>query len=223
MTFAELIAQFRIERDDAALPYLWPDAEVILYLNEAINEACERALLIEDSTTTACCKIDLIAGQSTYDLHASIISGKRVTYDGRAIDETSVEALDNEDSRWESRTGHPCQFIAGEKTIRIVPIPTADTIASTPSIYLTVYRRPLLPFTTSTVTSTTTELPAVYHHRFLPWAYSLALRKVDTEAYDRDEADKQAAIFEASFGARPDANVQRKRRDKRPPVTRMYW
>lgn len=223
MTFNDLIKQFRIARDDRVQPYLWSRGEILTYINEAINEACERALLIEDKTTADCCQITLVAGQAAYALHASVIKVKRVTYDGRAIEETSVEALDRDDSMWESRNGHPTAFIVGAATIQVAPVPTADTVATTPTLALTVYRKPLTPLDSDTDTDGEPAILPIYHHRLLPWAYSLALRKTDTQAIDMSVADQQEAIFERSFGMRPDANVQRKRRDRRPPVTRINW
>ena len=48
MTLAQLIAQFRREADDAVAHYLFSDAAVTDWLNEAVDEACVRSLLIHD-------------------------------------------------------------------------------------------------------------------------------------------------------------------------------
>lgn len=224
MTLEDIIAEFRRTMTDAALPYLWSDVEIISYLNSAIDEACERALLIEDRTTAACCQITLIAAQADYALHTKVIKVKRLTYAGRALTETSVEALDNEDPLWETRTGEPRQYVLTGKTgLRLVPTPTTATVAVIDKIYLTVYRTPLVAFDSDSDTDDIPELPALYHLRLMPWIYRCALLKTDTETMNAPKALEHEAVFERSFGLRPDANVQRKRRDKRTPVTRMVW
>lgn len=222
MTLAEVIALFRSERDDAVGPdYLWSTANIRTYLNSAIDEACERALLLEDSTTAACCVLELVADVGTYQLHTSVIKVKRVTYNGVKLDETSVEALDEHDPFWENRTGRPRAYVmTGRNTIRMVPTPTADDLLA---VGLTVYRTMIRPIDEDSDEDAAIELPAIYHYRLMPWLYRCALMKRDTQTLDEAEAARQEAIFERSFGERPDANVQRKRRDRRPPVTRMRW
>ena len=235
MNVTDFIAEFRLQRKDVIAPYAWTDAEIVSYLNSALNEACERALLIEDRTTAVCCEITLVNGQADYALNGSVIKVKRVTYAGIKLEESSVESLDNEiafkiDNRysnlsgqqWEIQTGVPkCYFITGQ-SLRLVPIPTAATILITPKIYLTVYRTLLTPLSTAAPT-VAPEIPTFYHLRLMPWIYRCALLKQDSDRFDKAKADEQEMIFIESFGYRPDANVQRKRRDKRLPVTRMIW
>lgn len=224
MTLAEIIAEFRSQRTDEVVPYFWSDAEIRRYLNAAVDEACERALLIEDRTTVRVVQIPLVAAKSDYVLNTSIIKVERVTYAGQKICETSVEALDNEDPQWETRTGHPTRYVMTGKTgIRLVPIPTTSTVAATPIAYMTVYRTALAPFTEDSDTCTSPEIPSLYHYRLMSWLYRCALLKTDSDRFDPENAVKQEVIFETAFGVRPDANVQRKRRDKQPPIVAYQW
>ena len=80
MTLAQLIAQFRREADDEVAPYLFSDAVVTDWLNEAVDEACVRSLLIKDWSTTAVCNIAITAGTSTYSTHPSIINITRAEF-----------------------------------------------------------------------------------------------------------------------------------------------
>ena len=218
MTLADFIAEFRSVRDDTQAPYLWSDEDITRYLNDAVNEACERALLIEDRTTSAVCIISLEVGEPSYPLHDSIIKVKRVVFDGRPLSETSVEKLDADDSYWESRSGDPREYLLESNiSIRFDRKPTAVADVS-----LTVYRTPLEPLSVDNMEGVP-EIKALYHMRLLPWVYRCALLKHDAETYDKDRADQQEAIFTMNFGERPDANVQRKRRDKRPPVVQVIW
>lgn len=216
MTLEEFIAEFRRVRQDEASGYLWSDDEITSYVNDAVNEACERALLIEDRTTTAVCTIGLTVGESSYPLHDSIVKVKRVVLGGVPLPETSIEAMDAADSFWETREGAPSAYLLeGNIGIRFDRMPTTAEDAS-----LTVYRTPLEPLAAS---SDIPEIKTLYHPRLMPWVYRCALLKQDSEVFDQNEADKQEAIFIRNFGERPDANVQRKRRDKRPPVVRSNW
>jgi hypothetical protein len=54
-----------------------------------------------------------------------------------------------------------------------------------------------------------------------PRIYHCALLKTDAETLNVQKALKHEKVFERSFGARLDANVQRKHRDRRPPIVRM--
>ncbi|WP_132750411.1 hypothetical protein [Simplicispira metamorpha] len=55
------------------------------------------------------------------------------------------------------------------------------------------------------------------------WVYRCAYLKQDAETFDKMKAGEYGALFTASFGERPDANVQRKQRDRRPPVVACSW
>lgn len=218
MTLEDFIAEFRLVRGDTVLPYLWSDEEITSHLNDAVNEACERALLIEDKTTSAVCTLSLEVGTASYALHDSVVKVKRVVLGGKPLTETSVEKMDASDPFWESREGDPSEYLLeGSTGIRFDTIPTTAADAS-----LTVYRTPLVPLSTADMTAEP-EIKSLYHKRLLPWVYRCALLKHDAETYDKERADVQEAIFTRSFGERPDANVQRKRRDKRPPVVSVIW
>lgn len=230
MNVEQFIAAFRIVLDDKAnsvgggqKDVLWSDEEIVGYLNEAVNEVAERALLIEDHTTPAACSIALQAGVGEYSLHPSVIKVKRLTWNGRPLHETSTEELDCEHVAWETLAGRPCQFIhTGAGTLRLYRIPRAEDIAVASTLALTVYRTPLVPYTVDDL-DVVPEVKTLYHDRLMQWMYRCAYLKKDAETFDPNAAAKHEAAFVASFGQRPDANVQRKRRDKRPPVVRMRF
>ncbi len=216
MTLAEFIAEFRRVRDDTKPDYLWSDEEITSYLNDAVNEACERALLIEDRTTADVCTVSLSIGEPNYPIHDSIIKIKRVTLGGARLPETSVEAMDEEETFWENRSGKPTRFIRdGETSIRVVPTPVEAADLS-----MTVYRTPLEPLVVDRPDESP-EIKSIYHYRLLPWVYRCALLKQDAETLDKDRALEQEILFTFNFGVRPDANVQRKHRDRNPPLVSM--
>lgn len=223
MNVADFIAAFRSELADSAVPPLWSDEEIVAYLNEAVQEACERALLIEDRATPTVCAITLQPGVDTYTLHPSVFQVKRLTLRGRPLNETSIEALDEERPGWEMHKGQPRAFIFEQSSgtlparVRLVPTPMqAEPIA------LTVYRG-VLQKLSADQTMDEPEFDGRYHARLKDWVYRCAYLKQDVETFDKMKAGEYGALFTASFGERPDANVQRKQRDRRPPVVACSW
>lgn len=221
MTVEELFEVFRADLQDAVQPYLWSDEELVRYLNSAVQEANERALLTEDRTTPAVCSITLQAGVSTYPLHASVLQLKRVVFNGRPLEETSVEELDADSDNWEARTGTPRCFIfeSGVATprVRLVPTPSASG-----ALALTVYRGALRPLDAGRP-SEKPELPARFHEDLRHWVYRCAYSKPDPDTQDKTRSMEHEALFIRAFGEQPDANVQRKQRDRRQPLVRSSW
>lgn len=223
MKVEDFITEFRDAVADHVVPPFWSDAEIVRYLNEAVQEACERAKLIEDRSTAAVCSIPLQAGESTYPLHPSVFEIKRLTYRGRPLDETSVEELDEDSPGWKNRSGQPRCFIFEQASgirpaqVRLVPTPTAaDTIA------LTVFRGALKPLSAD-ITTSKPEIHERFHLRLMDWMLHRAYLKQDADAFDRNKAAESLGLFVQAFGERPDANVQRKQRDRRPPVVQINW
>lgn len=223
MKVADFIAEFRDTVADHAVPPFWSSENIVRYLNEAVQEACERAKLIEDRSTAAVCSIPLQAGESTYALHPSVFEIKRLTFRGRPLDETSVEELDADSPGWETRSGQPRLYIFEQASgirpaqVRLVPTPTAaDTIA------LTVCRGALKPLSADNDAGRP-ELPERFHLRLMDWMLHRAYLKQDADAFDPNKAAESLGLFVQAFGERPDANVQRKQRDRRPPVVQINW
>lgn len=223
MNVSDFITEFRDTVADHIVPPFWTSENIVRYLNEAVQEACERAKLIEDRSTPTVCSITLQAGVSTYNLHPSVLEIKRLSYRGRPLDETSTEALDCDSPGWETRSGQPRVYVFEQASgvqpprVRMVPTPTAtDTIA------LTVYRGALKPLSADIDTGKP-EIPERFHERLMDWVLHRAYLKQDADAFDPSKAAVSLALFVQAFGERPDANVQRKRRDKRPPLVRSNW
>lgn len=223
MKVADFIEAFRDQVGDNAAPTFWSDAQIVRYLNEAVQEACERAKLIEDRLTPAVCTVTLAPDISTYPLHPSVFEIKRVMLRGRPLDETSVEELDDECPGWESWKGTPRAFIFEQAcgsqpaNLRLVRIPTqADTLA------LTVYRGALKPLSAD-IDMGKPEIPERFHENLMDWVLHRAYLKQDADTFDPAKAAESKALFVQAFGERPDANVQRKQRDRSPPIVQSNW
>jgi hypothetical protein len=216
MNVGQFIERFRRDRKDEAEPYLWSDAEIADdYLNDAVEEACQRAHLIEDNTS-AFTSIAWTAAQASAALPACVLKVLRITFDGRKLTETSIDELDQEcGSAWESRTGSPSAFYFERNgVLRLYPIPTAAG-----PVKLRVSRLPIDRYSADR-DSEDVEIPVQWHVKLLNWMYRSALMKTDAETHDPVKADDYEARFVADFGYRHDANVERKHRDKSPPVVK---
>ena len=219
MKVEDFITQFRIAAEDSVEPHFWSDELIVSYLNEAVQEACERARLIEDRSMS----VALVPGQDTYDLHPSVFQVKRLTLRSRPLDETSVEELDCTSPGWEERTGLPCCFVFEQASglqpakVRMVPTPVAAEAVS-----LTVYRGAMEPLSAFT-DQASPEIAERFHERLMDWMLHRAYLKQDADAFDPSKAAQSLALFVQAFGERPDANVQRKHRDRRPASVHSNW
>ena len=223
MKVEDFIEEFRDTVKDSVEPFFWSSENIVRYLNEAVQEACERAKLIEDRRTPAVCNLALQAGVSTYDLHPSVLEIKRLTLNGQKLDETSVEELDEDCPGWELQSGKPSCFIfeqaAGVQPprVRFVRSPVA-----TGAVALTVFRGALKPLSADLDTAKP-EIHERFHERLMDWVLHRAYLKQDAEVFDPNKAAQSLGLFVQAFGERPDANVQRKHRDRRPPVVHINW
>lgn len=218
MNVGELIRLFRHQADDTEGPNFWTDEEIVGYLNDAVQEACERAKLIEERAEAA-----LAPGQSTCSLDSSVFEVKRVAYAGRPLDESNVEDMDCTYSNWESLTGRPRHYIfiqanaARPAQLRFVPIPNESM-----AVEATVIRGALAPLSAADLNAEP-EINARFHVRLLDWVAHRAFMKPDAEVFDAQRSAACLALFEQAFGQRTDANVQRKHRENRAPVVRCNW
>lgn len=209
MNIEALLQAFRVAALDTVQPYLVEDEQAIEYLNEAENEAALRMRLLHESADADVCEIDVTAGTSVYDLHASLFELTHTAFrlDG-ATERTPVELkstgwLDKQMPCWRDETGTPCYAVQLETSIRLVPEPDANG-----TLLLEGYRLPLVPMEDGTAKDT----PEIHqaHHRYLvEWALYRAYSVPDTEVQDTERAASALERFTRYFGERPDANLRR--------------
>lgn len=220
MKRSEIVAAFRERADDEAQPYGWSDLEVWRYLNEAHREAAIRARLIRDASTAAIRSLAFVADATDVALSALVLDVTRARISGEELPMAikSVEQMDDENPRWESRTSAtPCVLVterngAGLKARLWPPAAEAGTLL------LTVNRLPLTDLNTD---DDSPEIPVQYHDRLIDWMLRCAYLKRDSETYNEKAAKEAEARFIASFGAFEDANVYRKQADRRTTVVRF--
>lgn len=191
MDLVSLIASCRIRADDNASPPLWSDDEWQLYLSEAERETCTRAKLIQTNEGRGT-EISIEPGVTRYPL-----------------DPILLDVLSVEDA------ARPGVAIDGWDITETHLVLNRSPIAAT-ELRLTVVRLPLAAL----MPESGPEIRAVHHYAMCDWALRCAYLKPDAETFNPQAAARHEDIFERAFGARPDANVQRKHRRKSPRVVR---
>lgn len=223
MNLAALRAQFRSEADDSAAPYLFADAELNDWLNQAVEEAAIRADLLLEVDDAAVCQINVASGTAGYPLHAKItrVSHAEFLADGEdATSSTRLELidrvkLDRVRPCWRQETERPRFLLTENGTARLAPNPDENG-----TVTLEAYR---LPMTTMAADDDTPEIREQHHRYLVDWALFRAYSKPDTETQDLARAQAAQARFEDHFGPRPDADM--KQSDERQPHANaaFYW
>lgn len=202
MTLGELIARCRSEAADVTDPYLWSNQEWTAWLNEAENEACIRARLIEDE--------DIVAAVTAGDAHIAIPPRAFAVTRGAIagvgnLDLVDRHGLDLSESRnWQEETGDPRKAYRSGNTLRLFPIPTADGTA-----VITAFCTPDRQMDDD---DDAPQIDARMHHYLVEWALRRAYRKPDVDTFDPAAADRHEAEFTSVFGPRPDEVAIRRTR-----------
>jgi hypothetical protein len=178
MTLQELRALFRNDADDRAAPYLFADADVDLWLNEAEEEAAARADLLFDDSTEAVCQVATTANTRSYPLHQAVV---RVTYATWAAEGqdgsfklTLIDPIELQRTRpnWRDETGEPQLLVIEGDKLRLVPLP-----ATNGTLKIECYRLPLVAMTD---VSHTPSIARPHHRELVLWALYRAYSRPDT-------------------------------------------
>lgn len=184
MNLGQLRAQARIKLDDTVADYLWSDAELDMYINEAETEACIRALLIDDSDN-ADFNIDITTTLKRYQLNQKIIR-----IDSIILESRPQYSFDD--------------WYTTQTSLMLKELPVnADTLI------LSFYRTPLEIMVDN---DDAPEIAEHHHYRLIDWVCFRAFSKPDSDGNDMQRAAFHEAEFIKSFGQRPDNNVLRKQK-----------
>jgi hypothetical protein len=72
-SFQDIIDMARHRLNNFEVPYYWIDKELVWYANEAINQMCRDANILEDSMTASVCELHTTSGVMDYSIANSII------------------------------------------------------------------------------------------------------------------------------------------------------
>lgn len=188
MAISDLVARVREEiLDDAVAPYLWSDASLIRYANEAVTEACLRAPLINRIATQA-----VTIGEATYTLNSSakqVLLIKLVSTNS-PLTQTTIAELDafvGQD--WRDQQGTPSHFVKQAHKITLYPKPVAaDTL------YISTTNTPDDDFDLDD------DIDASMQHGLLYYIAYKAFLKNDADTYNPNRASEFLGLFDRYFG-----------------------
>lgn len=210
MNLGDLIQRTRQRLDDKKEPFLWSDDDLTAYLNEAVNEAAERARLITDLTTTAVTLIPLVPDVRQYELHPSVIDvvGAAIVSDGSPLPGRRLKRIGD---AWPTRfyTGWADFYsvaLRGPLAVLTIDRAVQDFLPAA-VLHLAVQRRPLVPMVDP---ADIPELPESTHADLTYWAAYMAFDTRDNDSGDTSKAATNEARFTAKFGQKIDYNVRRK-------------
>jgi hypothetical protein len=200
MTPGELYTLFRNDAMDHIEPYLWSDAEIYAYINDAYFMFVRRTGGIPDVTSVAT-QLTITAGEATTDLHPSVMRVRQAVLDStnRELDIINVHDiafLSDEDYgvlRRAGRVDTPGQvthMVIGEgpRSVRWIQVPAVDD-----SVSLVIERLPLTPIIGAL--DEFTDVREEHHFHLLKWVRHLAYRKQDPDTFDLLKSDQEAADF----------------------------
>lgn len=212
----EGILNDRTDRTAGTSDYLWTDARLIRYINEAQRRFAVQSLILRDASTPEVTEFILVEGQQDYVLHEAVIavvSAKVSTHtaDLRRVGHSLLSmhspvgdmTYDPSAFTW-MQPGAPVAYSTEEGlsdqradgwsqvSLRVYPVPDADAAGTT--IKMQVIRKPLEQLTVNNLCAVP-EIPEDHHLEMLDWAAYLALRIVDDDA----GSERRAAEFARSF------------------------
>ena len=204
MNLGQLISTARSRTSDTQPDYLWSNDEWVEYANEAEQQACRRARLILDSTTTEIVNLSMGSGDVTVDLDERVLFIKRAKVVGFStpLGRASFKDMDMQAPGWEDETGTPQAYIPDMDTNKFRPYPSPDADVE---VKLTVVRLPLNDMANDTDEP---EINKRYHINLVDWMLHRAYSRHDSETEDKDRAMKYLAAFEAQFGKESTANEE---------------
>lgn len=199
MNLGELIQAARLRVDDLdSQGYLHSDEEMKGHANEGAMKLSWITLCIRDSTTPEICEINLVAGQSVYEIDQRIIGMYRfkIQETGCMLGSKKFEQMDMNCPGWEDETGEPTHLILGmdSGSIRVYPTPDADY-----TLRLTVARTPLVPMELPDETPERA-IKEMWHPAIVAWMVYRCFTKRDVEAENMIRANQARAEFHRICG-----------------------
>lgn len=193
MNSTELLATFREETTDAVEPYLWSDALLFSFMNEAQNMFCRLTEGIEDSSTTDICRKTVAAGDEWLPVSPKVLKVRGVfnATTGRKYDVVPSEVATEFGIYFDGRQGPIRKFVSGleRNKLRAWPVATEDT-----DIELRVFR---LPLVTLNSTEQEFEIDEQHHRALLMWMKYLAYGVEDADVFNRRKSDDYEQAFRA--------------------------
>lgn len=191
MTTTELLAVFRQEVFDQEAPYLWSDALVYTYIDDAQKQFCRDTYGIADARSF---KLSVLSGTEWYKTDARILKIRSIVRadSGRDVPLLPVEKMDG-DMRFDGASGPVKALVSGleKNLLRAWPKPNAAA-----TLELRTFRLP-----TTVETGDDFEIDDQHVLPLLFWVKHKAYDVQDSETYDQHASDKFRARHDAYCAA----------------------
>lgn len=195
---------------------LWSDEVLLSYIKDGERRFARRTLILRDKSTELVTQVELVAGQSDYLLHPSVIAVVSARYDADSFDlhrigRTLVSETRPVDNLYFDPSnvtglapGRPMAVATDEAlvyddgthiTLTVYPTPTAAEAGKL--IQLRVARMPIREYSFATLQQES-ELPEDYQLDALNWAAYRALRNQDADAGSPLNAETFKQRFDAT-------------------------
>lgn len=210
----ENILHDRSDQIAGTTDYLWSDATLNLYINEAQRKMAREALMIRDNTTPIATQVQTVPFQREYTLHPSVVAVLSAKCDcdradlaraGHAafdtyhmpnpyfFDPSSLSALPpGKIVAFDTDEGVSPDSNGGMGVMQFRTYPAPDPVHAQ-LIRLRVVRMPINDLVNDTDNP---EIPREHHLDMLEWAAYLALRIVDHDGGNIEAANNFRASFE---------------------------
>lgn len=208
MNSSEILTHFRREVSDLKKPYLWSNEETYRWIDDAQTMFCRLTEGIEDASTTAICRINVVPGTEWYTLSPKILKLRSVARmdTGSSVPVVNMEKAPSYGIRFDGRPGPLKVLVTGfeKHKLRAGPMPN-----ETVTLELAVFRLPLEPITDAG--DEELEIDEQHHLSLVEWVKHKAYLKDDAETYDRRRSDEAAARFYAACASAKTEQVRARR------------
>jgi hypothetical protein len=228
MTLEEYIADARRDLDDVVQPYLYSDAELIGWFNQAVLEATIRARLLKDDAATNpdLCALPVTAGQQdvTYSNDIFVIRHAAMAGATRPLKRYTSKTMDRLEPGWDQHdpadiAGEP-KYLVMDMSQRVARLYPPSATAGT--LNIRVWRKPL-EAERMEVSSDEPVIAISEPVGLKDWVLRCAYLVKDSELYDEARAARHEGIFEARFGPRPDEQSLQRWLDSPPTQPRGHY
>jgi hypothetical protein len=193
MNTTELKDQFRSEVFDTAAPYLWSDALIYTYIDDAQKQFCRWTYGIEDARSF---KLMIKAdGTEWYAIDPAILKLRDAidSATGNDVPLVAVEKMREKGMKFDGREGPLRALITGMEKgyVRAHPKPNTACV-----VELRTFRLPV-----DVVAGDDFEIDAQHHINLLDWVKKRAYSIPDTDGQDPQKSAKHEAAFVAYCAA----------------------
>jgi len=193
------IARYRL--NNVQQPWLWSDAELVVYANECLREFLFSTKMLNEATDADICTLTLSDGVQNYAISDRIftVQSARISGESRDLELKSTREMTEEVPAWlgDTNEGTPTKLILDFQHGYFYFWPVPDT---TYTCSLHVFRIHETDFTGTSLSGQSLEIPSMYASVIAEGVAAKALLKSGPETFDPQKSQIHWAIFNGEVG-----------------------